>query len=350
LCSITTVYFVALELPVISFTPSLMMSILIAMSIDYSLFLLSRYREELLKGSHTRQAIEGMLTHAGHVVLVSGLTLTVSFAGLIMFPVNMLSTSGLGCTITLLFALSVNFTLTPSLLFQFDSFFERCARSPSSLDDTRLPLLSTLDTKIPTNLSEAELKLGLTDGYTKSYWFRLARLLINPWFGIIIIAATVAFVIPFSFHCTHLPTSGSIGGVLPRGAPPTLAYNGILKNFGPGTLFPFRLIIVNNTAPEFILPPATSKELEGDCSPDDPINFDFRNTGDKVYDIMRNLTANLDKTDISDFQTVFTIEDKSSPFSPYAIYTCCNRGFYVSVTLYFLTNPFLMLLKLFSII
>ncbi len=50
LCSLSIVYFVALGEPVISFAPSLMQSLLIAMSIDYSLFLLSRYREELLKG------------------------------------------------------------------------------------------------------------------------------------------------------------------------------------------------------------------------------------------------------------------------------------------------------------
>ena len=35
---------------VVSFTPSLMMSITIAMSIDYSLFLLSRFMEELAAG------------------------------------------------------------------------------------------------------------------------------------------------------------------------------------------------------------------------------------------------------------------------------------------------------------
>lgn len=35
---------------VISFAPSLMMSLLVAMSIDYSLFLLTRFREQLIAG------------------------------------------------------------------------------------------------------------------------------------------------------------------------------------------------------------------------------------------------------------------------------------------------------------
>jgi uncharacterized membrane protein YdfJ with MMPL/SSD domain len=37
-------------LEIVAFAPSLMMSLLVAMSIDYSLFLLSRYREEILDG------------------------------------------------------------------------------------------------------------------------------------------------------------------------------------------------------------------------------------------------------------------------------------------------------------
>jgi uncharacterized membrane protein YdfJ with MMPL/SSD domain len=51
-------YGITFVFSIVSFAPSLMMSLLIAMSIDYSLFLLSRYREELLVGRKTREIVE----------------------------------------------------------------------------------------------------------------------------------------------------------------------------------------------------------------------------------------------------------------------------------------------------
>ena len=54
-----------------------MMSITLAVSIDYSLFILSRYREEIMQGLEVAAAVEQSLGTAGHTVLVSGTTLAV---------------------------------------------------------------------------------------------------------------------------------------------------------------------------------------------------------------------------------------------------------------------------------
>lgn len=51
LVSFCGLFFVSYAMQIISFAPSLMMSLMVAMSIDYSLFLLSRFREELLEGN-----------------------------------------------------------------------------------------------------------------------------------------------------------------------------------------------------------------------------------------------------------------------------------------------------------
>ena len=70
---------------VASFAPSIMMSLTVAMSIDYSLFMLTRYREEILNGKHQREieAVAATVTHSGEVLLASGLTLAITFASLI---------------------------------------------------------------------------------------------------------------------------------------------------------------------------------------------------------------------------------------------------------------------------
>lgn len=68
-------YLVSAHTQVANFAPSMMLSATIATSIDYSLFLLSRLREELAEGAATVSELEGALEvalhHAGHTVLVS---------------------------------------------------------------------------------------------------------------------------------------------------------------------------------------------------------------------------------------------------------------------------------------
>ena len=53
---------------------------------DYSLFLLSRFREELQAGADVDEAVLYMLWTAGHTISVSGSTLAICFFGLMFFP------------------------------------------------------------------------------------------------------------------------------------------------------------------------------------------------------------------------------------------------------------------------
>ncbi len=56
------------------------------MGADYSLFLLTRYREEVKLGRDVHNSVTYMLWSAGHTILVSGVTLALCFFGLVAFP------------------------------------------------------------------------------------------------------------------------------------------------------------------------------------------------------------------------------------------------------------------------
>ncbi len=72
-----------------SFVPSLMEAIAVAMNIDYSLFILSRFRDEIYAERSVRRAIYISMSTAGHVVLMSGSTLFLCFLGIsFIFPVS----------------------------------------------------------------------------------------------------------------------------------------------------------------------------------------------------------------------------------------------------------------------
>eukprot|EP00471_Norrisiella_sphaerica_P012042 CAMPEP_0184504814 /NCGR_PEP_ID=MMETSP0113_2-20130426/52661_1 /TAXON_ID=91329 /ORGANISM="Norrisiella sphaerica, Strain BC52" /LENGTH=786 /DNA_ID=CAMNT_0026894473 /DNA_START=654 /DNA_END=3014 /DNA_ORIENTATION=+ len=107
-----------------SFVPSVMEAMVIALSIDYSLFLLTRYRFEVLtnnrRGSY---AVREAVYHAGEVVFMSGLTLISCFLGMTGFPTDTVYMVGVGCSLCLTMALIINLTMTPALLLAFPTFF-----------------------------------------------------------------------------------------------------------------------------------------------------------------------------------------------------------------------------------
>jgi MMPL family len=67
--SFATAYLVTFFAAVFETVPSLMMSLIIAMSIDYSLFLLVRYRDEMQRSGRSRRAVEKMMQFAGHTIV-----------------------------------------------------------------------------------------------------------------------------------------------------------------------------------------------------------------------------------------------------------------------------------------
>mmetsp|Transcript_12845 Transcript_12845/g.19486 ORF Transcript_12845/g.19486 Transcript_12845/m.19486 type:complete len:989 (+) Transcript_12845:37-3003(+) len=129
----TLMYPVAESVSVTQFTPSIMMSITIAMSIDYSLFLLSRLTENLAFGADLEYAIENMLEHAGHTIIASGSTLIVCFLGYALFPMDLIRTVGYGATIAILSCLMVNLSLTPALMFITGGYFLKPGKTMSML-------------------------------------------------------------------------------------------------------------------------------------------------------------------------------------------------------------------------
>jgi predicted RND superfamily exporter protein len=116
---------VALCYNVIQFCPSVMSSVTLALSIDYSLFLLSRFREEAQSrhNLHSTDVVVNMMTYAGHTVLVSGCTICLCFLALLFFPIEMLASVGIGSGICIAITITCNCTLTPAILLTFYPFF-----------------------------------------------------------------------------------------------------------------------------------------------------------------------------------------------------------------------------------
>ncbi len=102
----------------------------IAVGIDYSLFVVSRYREERARGHEPHEAAGRAAGTAGSAVVFAGLTVVIALAGLSVVGVPMLTKMGLGAAGAVLVGVLVALTLVPALLGWWpDAVLARGSRS-----------------------------------------------------------------------------------------------------------------------------------------------------------------------------------------------------------------------------
>ncbi len=88
----------------------------LGLGIDYSLIVLSRYREELAGGLDSRAAIARTLQTAGRTVLFTALTVAGALASLLVFPLRFLYSMGIGGMVVSLSAGAVALIVLPAVL------------------------------------------------------------------------------------------------------------------------------------------------------------------------------------------------------------------------------------------
>ncbi|MBU2697059.1 MMPL family transporter [Pimelobacter sp. 30-1] len=93
----------------------------LAVGIDYSLFVISRYRFELLKTDDRSHAAGIAVGTAGSAVVFAGATVIIALAGLSLTGLSFLAQMGLGAAVTVLLAVLVALTVLPALLGLFKS-------------------------------------------------------------------------------------------------------------------------------------------------------------------------------------------------------------------------------------
>ena len=108
---------VASELGSVSvFALNLVTGLGLGLAIDYSLFMVSRYREEIARHGPGREALRRTVASAGRTVLFSSLTVAAAMAALLVFPQNFLYSMGLGGVIVSLIACGVALIVLPAVL------------------------------------------------------------------------------------------------------------------------------------------------------------------------------------------------------------------------------------------
>jgi putative drug exporter of the RND superfamily len=91
----------------------------LAVGIDYSLFVLTRFREERAHGVEKVEAIAIAGGTASRAVLFSGLTVMLALTSLVIFPLTIFQTMGIGSILVVFVAVLATLTLLPAILSLF---------------------------------------------------------------------------------------------------------------------------------------------------------------------------------------------------------------------------------------
>jgi uncharacterized membrane protein YdfJ with MMPL/SSD domain len=102
--------------PISVFALNLVSGMGLGLGIDYSLFVLYRYREELAHDDDAHAAIERTLRTVGRTVLFSCLTVAAAMMSLLVFPIRFLSSMGIGGALVVLCAGAVSLLVLPAVL------------------------------------------------------------------------------------------------------------------------------------------------------------------------------------------------------------------------------------------
>ena len=184
----------------------------LGLAVDYSLLIVTRYREELRGGRSRDEAIARTMATAGRAVVFSGLAVAIGLALLLAVPVPFIRTLGLGGLLIPLVSVAGALTLQPVLL----SFL-----GPRAVEGVRLPL-----PRVP--------------------WPRLARFVMRR--RIAVAAAVVGVLLVAAAPALSLRlTPGSLES-LPGSTDSQRGLVEMRHAFGPGALTPTQVIVARRAA------------------------------------------------------------------------------------------------------
>jgi putative drug exporter of the RND superfamily len=180
----------------------------LGLAIDYSLFVVSRYREEIAKDGPGLAAMRRVMATAGRTVFFSSLTVAAALASLLVFPQRFLYSMGLGGSLVALFAALISLTVLPAVL---------------TLLGTRVNALA------PRFLRRRAEREAQPD--EEGFWYRLSRFVMRRPVGVATASAAVLIAMGLPFLNIKFDTVDPT--VLPQEASAHQAYDIVREEFPP---------------------------------------------------------------------------------------------------------------------
>ena len=196
----------------------------LAVGIDYSLLIVSRFRDELARGLDIPAAIERAGETAGRTVLFSGLTVIIALFGMFLVPFSFFQSLATGAILVVFVALAATLTFLPANLALHGKRINRLA----------VPFLGK-------NRDAPSDGAGDSSASEHGFWHRTTRLVMRfPHISIVAVGAPMVVAIVFYFQIN----TGLNGlDVFPEGAESRDAFYVMEQEFSFGLVNPTEIVI-----------------------------------------------------------------------------------------------------------
>ena len=221
----------AKSMTIAPFVPSIMLTVTLAISFDYSLFVCSRYLEARRAGVSNEARVDAVNRGAGRTIVVSGSTLIACFLGLLCFPNNILRGVGAAVAVGLACAVLVNLLVSPALLHVCG---ERLCRAQDVVVRKVLTYFRNNEDYVllsPRRQRQKNPFRFLSDLVWRDSKYAVAALCI-----------VVAVTMPACTRATHLRTVADPVMVAPSPSEPQRTLDRLGKTFGAGAVAPYTIL------------------------------------------------------------------------------------------------------------
>ena len=215
---LVTLYAMAHTVDISIFSLNLASMLGLGLSVDYSLFITSRFREELTRSEGVVEAVGRTIGTAGRAIFFSGLTVLIGLSGLIFFDFMFLRSVGIAGVIVVVISVVAALTLLPALLaligHRIDALAIRRRRSPNQQGG--------------------------------AFWIGLSRrVMARP---VATLLATMALLIFLGLPFWNVNVSSPDATILPKHTSSRIGFDVLVEEFGPGEVSPLVLAFTSPTS------------------------------------------------------------------------------------------------------
>ena len=220
----------------------------LGLAIDYSLFIVSRYREEIARTGPGLEAMRRTMATAGRTVLFSSLTVAAALASLIVFPQRFLYSMGMGGALVALLAAAISLTVLPAVLAALGERVN--ALSPAFLQ------------------RRAEREARVTE---EGFWYRLSQFVRRHPISIATLTAAVLIVLSIPFYSMRFTSVDA--QVLPETASARQVDDVLRGEFPPNRDAPIRVVVESSDPGDVSFVERSLRGLAGidDVAPPRPV-------------------------------------------------------------------------------
>ncbi len=219
--ALAVIFGVASLTPMSIFVLNLATLLGLGLGVDYSLLVLSRFREELARrtapgtpadAEAVEAAVRVTVATAGRAVFFSGLTVLLGLLGLVLFEFMILRSVGIAGALVVGIAVAAALTLQPALLSVLGSHVDALA-----------------------------VRKVRPDPATEGAWARLARRVMRHPLRVFVPMLAVLLVLGTPF--LHVRFNSPDATILPESVPSRASYETLVRNFGEGAFAPLTLAV-----------------------------------------------------------------------------------------------------------